>query len=551
MGPSDPPHRRDSHGGPLFSRSTLALLALAAAAETSWRVPLALQRNYDPDEFQHLHGAYCAVRGLVAYRDYFEHHPPGIAWLLAPLVEVLGESWHTVQAARGVAFLAVLGTLATTVVLGRRLLGLGPALIAALFLAATPLFVDKTLEVRPDGPAAFLWSVGLLGYLHGGARATLAGGLALGLGLMFTPKLAFGALGAATAALLVSRGALRAELPRLARFTVAAFVPLAVVLATLAARGAAGAFVRDVVLGPLDWPRELSPWRFTNELLRGSPALVALGLFGLFQLGAAPLQGGQGADATRALRERRIVAGAAVGFLVGWFTVPVPWPQFLVPLLPLLALGAAHTSTALAERAARARAGLADGLALLALVGTLAVLVYGARSFGGDRRLVVVYAGLVAASTAPLLGCLPFGAQRGQRGAGARLSVAFTALALAVPLYRVVDRIRWRDTAVRQQFEALHARSGPDDAVLGGWSAPTMFRPHAYRYFFLHPGMLAALDDDAKGPAVLRVLEERPPRWVVRDDATRGLSREVNLYLDAHYRPIGVGDLWERQADGD
>ena len=231
--------------------------------------------------------------------------------------------------------------------------------------------------------------------------------------------------------------------------------------------------------------------------------------------------------------------------------MPVPWPQFLVPLLPLLALGAAYALTSLAERVARARTGLADGLAVLALVGTLAVLLYGSRSFHGDRRLVFAYAGLVAALNVPLLGCLPFGAQRGQRGAGARLSVAMCALALAVPLYRVVDRVRWRDTAVRQQFEALHARSGPDDAVLGGWSAPTMFRPHAYRYFFLHPGMLAALDDAAKGPAVLRVLQERPPRWVVRDDATRGLSPEVNLYIDAHYRPIGIGDLWERQADRD
>jgi len=563
MGLHDPPRVPTLSAQPeravRFGPGPLALLGLAVAAATAWRVPLALQRNYDPDEFQHLHGAYCAVRGLVAYRDYFEHHPPGCAWLLAPLVEHFGESWRTVQAARGVAFMAALGVLMATVALGRRTVGLGPALLAALFLAATPLFVDKTLEVRPDGPAALLWLLGLLGFVHGGRRAAVAGGLALGLGLMFTPKLAFGALGAVLAiALTCRRSGCAGELPRLARFTAAAFVPLALVLAALALRGAAGAFVRDVVVGPLGWPRELSPWRFSAELARGSPALVGLGLLGLghFTLGspgpgrcgAARSAPGHGAppDADRD-RARRCVAGAAAGFLVGWFTVPVPWPQFLVPLLPLVALGAAHTLTELAAAVAARRPRGADALACGALVGVAAVAALAVRGFAGDRRLALVYAALVAASAAPWVAALA----RGRSAAGVRLTLAAAALALAVPLYRVVDRIRWRDTAVRQEFAALHAHTGPDDTVLSGWSAPTMFRPHAYRYFFLHPGMLAALDAEAKGPAVLRILREQPPAIVVRDDATRGLSAEVNAYLDAHYHPLGVGVLWQRQAAGD
>ena len=52
------------------------------------------------------------------------------------------------------------------------------------------------------------------------------------------------------------------------------------------------------------------------------------------------------------------------------------------------------------------------------------------------------------------------------------------------------------------------------------------------------------LDEEEKGSAVLRVLESDPPAAVIRDAGTRGLGVEVQTFLDAHYVPSGVGEIW-------
>ena len=59
---------------------------------------------------------------------------------------------------------------------------------------------------------------------------------------------------------------------------------------------------------------------------------------------------------------------------------------------------------------------------------------------------------------------------------------------------------------------------------------------------------LASLTPEQRGADVLALLRERPPRAVIRDDATRKLSPEVNAYLDAHYTHSGVGPIWLRNT---
>ena len=96
----------------------------------------------------------------------------------------------------------------------------------------------------------------------------------------------------------------------------------------------------------------------------------------------------------------------------------------------------------------------------------------------------------------------------------------------------------------RQQFDFVASTLGDEDVVLTGWTGCAVFQPHAYRYFFLHSGMLGNLDEEEKGSAVLRVLESDPPAAVIRDAGTRGLGVEVQTFLDAHYVPSGVGEIW-------
>ena len=82
--------------------------------------------------------------------------------------------------------------------------------------------------------------------------------------------------------------------------------------------------------------------------------------------------------------------------------------------------------------------------------------------------------------------------------------------------------------------------------MLTSWRGSAVFRPHAYRYPFLHPGMLAALSDEEKGAQLLAVLTARPPAAVIRDEHTRKLGEEVQAFIDRHFVPSGVGDVWLR-----
>ena len=50
-----------------------------------WRLQLLMVRAFDADELQHLHSAWLVSEGFLPYRDYFQHHTPGLHYLLGPL----------------------------------------------------------------------------------------------------------------------------------------------------------------------------------------------------------------------------------------------------------------------------------------------------------------------------------------------------------------------------------------------------------------------------------------------------------------------------------
>jgi hypothetical protein len=49
-----------------------------------WRLHLLRVRGFDPDEFEHLHAAWYISKGMLPYRDFFEHHTPWLHFFLAP-----------------------------------------------------------------------------------------------------------------------------------------------------------------------------------------------------------------------------------------------------------------------------------------------------------------------------------------------------------------------------------------------------------------------------------------------------------------------------------
>src|SRR5215475_12088875 len=77
----EPTSLRGHWRGPVSIVAGLVILAACAL-----RAALLGISPFDPDEFEHLHGAWCLAHGQWPYRDYFEHHLPWLHLALAPLV---------------------------------------------------------------------------------------------------------------------------------------------------------------------------------------------------------------------------------------------------------------------------------------------------------------------------------------------------------------------------------------------------------------------------------------------------------------------------------
>lgn len=549
------------------------------------RFGLSWGRDFDPDELQHMHGGFSVASGLVPYVDYFEHHTPWFGWLAALGVRRLGADWDTLMAARLVSGMLSIAGLGVTWSIARSLSGRSAALVALVIHATFVAAIDKGIEIRPDVPAALLFALSLLWGAralrkNGGFPSSIVAGLALGSGLMFTPKLAFAAIGLGAGALmflLVHGPEVRRRVPRLGALVLASCVPAALTAVALHRAGHFGAFFDSVILGPLGWKREVGAAVHLGEALVRNPvsmALGALGLVAMFCRGMAFRK-----DSPEEAEPLLFTAPlAALGILIGWFLIPVPWPQYLLPLWALFGIGAAQLIGRL-RSGVEATVFFSSAAALL--VGTYLAFDLPWDALGGAMvpPVIIAVAGFIAVwairgrnlvrfvGLATALGVLLIGAYRVQPHA-LPWALAWGALALVIvgspaqhqlrayalvlivagPLVPIARLLPDRPVfPFRAEFDALMARTAPSDSVLSGWRGCAVFRPHAYRYFFLHKGVLQMLSEEELGPMVLDALQRNTPAAAVRDAATGQLSESVQSYLDLHYEPAGIGGLWFRK----
>jgi hypothetical protein len=407
------------------------------------RIPVLSVRYFDPDEFQHAHAAWSVWRGLLPYRDFFEHHTPWYYFALSPCFLGFAVERSFEQAWRFLIFARVvsLGLTALSAILiyrvGRRGGDRRVGLLAALFLVGQPVVIQKTLEIRPD-VLALAFFVGCLWFLLRGLseegagagpslRRLLAGGLCLGAAVMCTQKMLFVLPGALTGlGLWVLTGHGRGWRARsLAGLGFAAGVALPVVLTGLgfALAGGGAQFIRNNFLLNARW-RQHSDEHLLVTLETSWPILV------LCLLGA-------GVACYRGYRSRQMPHDALLllcilgGLLAGILVVPAAYKQYY---LPALAIASVFAAQGLAFLVARAR--------------------HGARVW------------LLVVATVPLL------------------------------IWPVVDLARsWnqRDAAQMARLRYVFAHTRPGEPVLDGWLGTGVFRPHALYYFFIHSELLTML----------------------------------------------------------
>jgi hypothetical protein len=89
--------------------------------------------------------------------------------------------------------------------------------------------------------------------------------------------------------------------------------------------------------------------------------------------------------------------------------------------------------------------------------------------------------------------------------------------------------------------------SRPDEAFFTGFRLTGAFRPHAYFYYMLHVGVRAMLTQRQLSGDLVEALQATRPKLVAYDTEVQKLPSVVQDYIKQHYRPVGVGSLWERK----
>jgi len=475
------------------------------------RLPVLSRREFDPDELEHAHAAWCLFRGMIPYRDFFEHHTPWYYYLLRPLF-----NWFPVDSSFEAAkqFLVVgrvlsLGlavlSLLLVATMGRLWRGssgdltpsptpstsgaddipwAGP--VAALLLVSQPVFLQKTLEMRPDVLALpfLLGALALLlrGMAHGENAASVrlrwfvAAGMCLGAAIMCTQKmlfvlpglgvgLALWALSHAARLRTLGRSTLRPTLACLA-FGAGLCLPVALTWVGFAAAGAGQEFVTNNFLLNAHW-RPATTNQGLKFVLTSAPmlALAALGVGAFLARLRAPTA-----------RDHRgvMLLCTLVGLFLGVAVVPVAQRQYYLMPLPIACLFATR------------------GLAFLFV------------RLSPSRRSWFLFLATVGLAVQPVLAL---------RGA-----------------YREKNDLQL--ARLRQVFD----RTAPTDVVMDGWQGLGVFRPHAVYHFFLHGEVISMLTP-AQLQAYLDGLERGiiQPRMIAVDASLRSLGPRFLRFVDAHY----------------
>ena len=462
----------------VFLLLVIALLLLA-------RIPSMPVRFFDPDELEHAHAAWSVFKGLVPYRDFFEHHTPGYYYLLAPFFRWFAvdrsfdDAMRFLAVARGLSLRLTALSAVLVFLAGRRGGGRRVGLVAALFFVGQPVLIQKTLEIRPDVPALVLFIGGLWFLLcaleqpepaRPRLREFLGGGLCLGAAVMCTQKMLFVLPGTLAGLALWAAGGGKRALPTrlLAVIVMGAGVALPGILtwAAFTTHGGGRQFIIDNFLLNAKWKVRANRHLLTTVV--SSAPIVALGLLGAFLA------------LRRFVRDRPRAYGDALllctfgGLVAGVQVVPAAYRQYFMMPLTIACLLAAK------------------GLAFLV---------------GLARERV--------------------------RG---RLLIAVTVPLLLLPAFELATSATDHDDRQSARLRYVFEHTRPADPVLDGWLGTAVFRPHPLPYFFMHSELLAMLTPQQKD-AYVTALEsgQAHPALIALDEELVALGPRFLNFVHRNY----------------
>jgi 4-amino-4-deoxy-L-arabinose transferase-like glycosyltransferase len=463
-----------------------AFILVAVAGLLIARIPTIPIRGFDPDEFEHSHAAWSVFRGLLPYRDFFEHHTPWYYFALSPFFHLFGveqssaDARHFLVFGRTVSLALTALSAGLLILLGRVLASRRVGLLAALFLVAQPVVIQKTLEIRPDVPALAFFLGGLCLLARAVSRPEepswrglgwfLGGGLCIGAGIMCTQKMLFVLPGAFTAlglwALAGGRRAFLARSLAVLAALVGVAVPFTATWIAFAVQGGGRQFIYNNFILNSQWKARSN--RHVQVILETSAPMLIACAVGV----AVALKRFRRADPRRF--GELLLLGTLAGLIGGIAIVPAAYRQYYLMPLSIACLFAAKGLVFLVERA---REHL--------------------------RRWLFLGA---------------------------------TVLLLIWPAFEIRSAFAWRNDQQISQLRYVYAHTRPTDTVLDGWLGTGLFRPHPLYYGFMHAEVLAMLSErDLE--AYFYALESGKvrPALITLDDELKRFGPRLLSFLDAHY----------------
>jgi len=588
-----------------FRLLTLDLLAIILIAQLA-RIDSFLHRWFCADEFEHLHAAWCITRGLVPYRDFFEHHTPLLYLLLAPILK-LTHPEQTYQSAllaillsRALMYILCCLTLYLTYKLGAQLHSKLAGLMAVLFTLSTMMFIDRTTEIRPDQLSAPAMLAALLltlralkppldfdhsSFNHSNlirhssfviriSNPLLWAGVLASLALLATPKALFwlDLYLPATLLLLLLKNKSAMGIRQSAILLAGLALPLLLTAAIFASLHALPQFLHDNLLLNAHWKFHLNPWDSIHDLAYENPALVALGSLGLLSALLAPMthnlsKKNKSPCHPVSLSPRHVLpALTLLALIVGIFIIPVPYTEYFLPIIPLLAIYQATLilkSTTLLKNGLRRRKSpppafthssfshsdlirhssfvIRISLPILALITVI-------------LTLNIPYSGPIEnALWIITLLLLPLLLKQNLRPLALLILITMLTLFPARRFLSLLPRSDSHPSRISpnndDQLAALRyiqEKTSPADPIFDGWdkiSAP--FRPHAFPYFFLHREIRPMLPPETYD-ALLLTLRTNPPRFIIMDRDTLALPPPLVDHLKQNYHPTEIDSIWAR-----
>lgn len=530
-------------------------------------------RGIDPDELEHLHAAFCVWRGMVPYRDFFEHHSPGLYYMLQPAFWVSGPELNVLWLGRTAMCLISLATVAVTWRLANYFKGEIAAWTACLLLSWSSVFVLKGSELRPDVPACLC--LVLMAYFTVTAFESprfsewLKIGLLGGLATLCTQKSIVPIISLAVS-LVVARMLDRprnlstdqplqdiTDRPRQPSTLLVAWTPflgiatggvvvwslLAVIFASL---GALPELFVGTVLHLIRLPIQSARWEHLRPAISADFTVWLAGVTYLFITGREVVRR-QGRSISI------LLAGSLTGNLLSLGWVRAVYPQYVLLWLPWLTVAAALCLMHLRERAYGGVfktiailglgiliCGLECKLLLVGLRNSQSTALLNLRNLGNVWRMdpasvLMVPIGLVALSvylvrTAPKSGWYV-------------LPLAILGMNYAIT--RNANTWLWPNRSQVALIKRVNSLANLDDTVLDGFAGYGALRPHASYFWWINRYSLAMMSDADKS-TLLRNIQTHPPTVVLYDRELRAWP-EIRPLIEVDFGPTPEPPIWVRR----